>query len=104
MYTWLDKGIRKNDFYRLYYSLSHGKSMVGGTSGFMPSKTRELLTESRKSDSIDQITNLIDYFGPELLILHKNQQRELLGKDIDCTSLSNKVIWEDLDTVVIKLK
>jgi hypothetical protein len=104
MYTWVDKGIRKNDFYRLYYSLSHKKSMVGGTSGFVPHETNKLIAESRKSDSIDQIIDLIDFFGPKLLIVHKDQQRELLGKDINLRSLDGKVVWEDMDTTVIELK
>lgn len=104
MYTWTDKVIKKNEYYRLYYSLFHKKKMVNGVSGFMPQETERLLAESRKANSIDQITDHLKLFNPDLIVIHKDQQFELLGKDLSLGNLAEAVVWEDDKTVAVRFE
>lgn len=101
MYTWTDRILKKNEYYRLYYSLFHEKKMVGGVSGFMPKETSKLLASSRKAGSIDQITRDLKFFNPDLIIIHKGQYVELLGRDLDFASFTKDAVWEDENTLVI---
>ena len=104
MYTWTDKILKKNEYYRLYYSLYHSKNTVGGVSGFIPNKTAKLLSDSRKAGSIDQIIGTLKYCEPDILIIHKDQQTKPLGKSIKIDTNSESVIWKDGNTTVIELR
>ncbi|MBN1169058.1 hypothetical protein JXA63_04170 [Candidatus Woesebacteria bacterium] len=104
MYNWTDKVLKKNEYYRMYFSLFHRKKVVNGVSGFMPEETSELMNLSRKAGSMYQIASELSFFDPDIVIVHQDQQKALLGNTLSLCSFADSVAWQDDDTIVVELK
>lgn len=74
MYTWWSEnnGLQK-EFFRMFYSLKHKKSLVNGGSGYMPPEREKLILTINSEFPSIETTSLLSDMGVDYVIVHKNE-------------------------------
>lgn len=76
IYYWGDFRFGKRETYRMLYSLSHGKKMVNGYSGFSPPEWEKLVINLRQNFPSEETLTKIKLIGVNYLVIHEQEFKD----------------------------
>jgi hypothetical protein len=102
MYTWGvgDKYIQ--EYYRMFYSLEHGKKLVNGASGFIPPKRERLIARMWKNYPSRELEDELIEIGVDYVIVHKDEYDKLKLSEI-INWAGKREVWENEKSIVYRL-
>ena len=99
MYDQAEHGL---EMYRMVYSLKHGKSLIGGASGFVPPERQSLLVDIRLNYPNRGLDLKLRQLGTDYVVVHKNET--VAGKLTEFIKDPGLVKeWEDETAIVYRL-
>ncbi len=102
MYSWGIGEPFQHEFWRMFYSLDHGKKMVNGASGLNPPEWENLqsfLWENFPSKEVDEKLKEI---GINYIVVHKDEYQNDYLLRIEAWG-KNRLLWEDKVSAVYKV-
>lgn len=102
IYSWGAGKPFQNEFWRMFYSLDHGKYLLNGASGLNPPEWLILQSYLWEHFPKEESTSKLKETGVDYVVVHKNEY------DLDKLKLitawgKDKLLWEDEGTLVYSL-
>jgi hypothetical protein len=102
MYTWSAGEIHVEEMYRMLYSLDHKKKTVNGKTSFHPPEWEQLVADLDHNFPNTTLEKRLIERGVNYVIVHKRQYEAEKLLSIEEWG-EDKLIWQDLETMVFEL-
>jgi hypothetical protein len=102
MYSWGIGEPFQHEFWRMFYSLEHKKTLINGTSGFNPPEWEKLQSYLWGNFPGDNSESYLRKIGTNYIFVHKDEY-DPIKLELITKWGQDKLIWEDPQTLVYSL-